>query len=68
MQNLVNLGFMARYWEISKVFPLEVQVKLVTPVLGPQGHNLGTLCRGPLDKTTCKFGKSRPYGWVQGDF
>ena len=49
---------MARYREISKVFPLEVQVKLVTPVVGPNltpGLNLDTLGRGPLDKTTCKF-------------
>ena len=58
MQNLVALGFMAKYSEISKVFPLQIQVKLVTPGVGqiwPQGYNLGNLGRTPLDKATCKI-------------
>ena len=31
MQNLVSLGRMARYTEISKFFPIYGNVKLVTP-------------------------------------
>ena len=34
MQNIVTLGLMARYREISKVFPISSNVKLVTPVVG----------------------------------
>ena len=34
MQSLVALGFVAMYSEISKVFPLSGQIKLVTPHIG----------------------------------
>ena len=56
MQNLVSLGLMARYREISKVFPTLANVKLVTPGKGPYltpGLKLvGTRDRGPLDRAT----------------
>ena len=58
MQDLVTLGFIARYREISEVFPLEVKVKLLTPGMGPNltpGPYLGTLGRGPPDEAACKI-------------
>ena len=58
MQNLVTVGFMARYRAISTVFPLQTHVKLVTPGVGPNltpGINLGTLGRGPLDEAASKI-------------
>ena len=57
MQNLVSLGLMARYREISKVFLMEAHVKVVTTELGP---NL-TILLSPLQKHVRKvvggFGK-----------
>ena len=53
MQNLVSLGLMARYMEISKVFPIKTQVKLVTHGVGPNlspGLYFGHFCGGLLDK------------------
>ena len=44
---------MARYREISKVSLYKYR---------PQGYNLGTPSRGPLDVI---FGNPRPYGYVQ---
>ena len=35
MQNLVSLGLMARYREISKIFPIQANLKLVNPGAGP---------------------------------
>ena len=58
MQNLVSLGLKARYRELSQIFPIQANVKLVNPGAGPnltQGYHLGTLGRGPLDKATCKI-------------
>ena len=35
MQNLVRLGLIGRYREISKGFPIKAHVKIVIPDMGP---------------------------------
>ena len=54
MQNLVTIGLIARYREISKVFPF----KIMTPALGkiwPQCHNLKKPNKGPLGEATSQI-------------
>ena len=58
MQNFISLGLMAKYREVSKVFTIKVNVKLVAPGWGqfwPQGYNMDTLRKGLVDHATCKI-------------
>ena len=64
MQNLIALGFMARYSDISKVFPLTVQVKPLIPGVGSyltRGLYLALLVKVHYIRLHAKFGKPRPH-------
>ena len=65
MQNLVALGLMVRYREINKVFPLKVQVKLVTLRGGakfdPSAIIWTLLVEAHYIGLNAKLGKPMPY-------
>ena len=72
MQNLVSLGVMARYREISKVFPHINQCKTSDPRGGakfdPRAIIWALLVEAHEIKLHAIFSKLRPHGYVQGEF
>ena len=72
MQNFVALGFTARYRGVSKDFPIQVQVKLVTPrgwaKFDPSAIIWALLVKAHQIKLHVKFSNPRPHGYIQAEF